>query len=63
MKYFASCYQNIPCFNDIDMNRIFDEVAEYQLLKQSDFHIMFGNQLKGRVKMMMIMRTSNLNLF
>ena len=36
MKYFASCYQNIPCFNDIDMNRIFDEVAEYQLLKQSD---------------------------
>ena len=35
MKYFAGCYQNI-CFNDIDMNKIFDEVAEYQLLKQSD---------------------------
>lgn len=35
VEYFIDRYQKVLSFNDVDMDQIFDEFVEYQLLEQS----------------------------
>ena len=36
VEYFIARYKNVLSFDDVDMDGIFDEFVEYQLLEQSD---------------------------
>ena len=36
VEYFIAHYQNILSFDDVDIDGIFDEFVEYQLLEESD---------------------------